>query len=296
MSSFFVRRLGAAVLLVAALAWVGCDGDDSVSATEPDTEGSAEYPDACPACADGDSVAAADLPHFSFFVTSLAALQELSGSPDGFGGDLRYGETGPGAGLRGADRICECIAERSMPGSSVKQWRAFLSITADENGQPVNAIDRIGAGPWYDRLGRLLAPTRADLVPHIRPQNGNAAIRDDLPNEDGVPNHRPDPNLPKVDNHHMLTGSDTDGTLYSTSATCGDWTTADGSSANGRPRCGFSWPRSSRASNSGSHWVSGLNAPGCAPGVGTEGKPPAGAITVGAGGGYGGFYCFALHP
>ena len=60
---------------------------------------------------------------FSFFVTSLAAMQELSGSPDGFGGDLRFGETGPGAGLRGADKICRAIAEKSMPGAAAKQWR-----------------------------------------------------------------------------------------------------------------------------------------------------------------------------
>jgi hypothetical protein len=26
---------------------------------------------------------------------------------EGFGGDLTYGEIGPGAGLRGADKICE---------------------------------------------------------------------------------------------------------------------------------------------------------------------------------------------
>jgi hypothetical protein len=54
---------------------------------------------------------------FSFFVTSLVALQELSGSAEGFGGDLRFGETGPGAGLRGADKICATIAEKSMPGA-----------------------------------------------------------------------------------------------------------------------------------------------------------------------------------
>ncbi|MBN1757324.1 MAG: carboxypeptidase regulatory-like domain-containing protein, partial [Chitinispirillaceae bacterium] len=51
-----------------------------------------------------------NLDKFSFFVTSLAALQDLSGSENGFGGDLRFGHTGPGAGLKGADSICECIA------------------------------------------------------------------------------------------------------------------------------------------------------------------------------------------
>jgi hypothetical protein len=33
-------------------------------------------------------------------------MQALSGNEAGFGVDLRYGETGPGAGLRGADKIC----------------------------------------------------------------------------------------------------------------------------------------------------------------------------------------------
>ena len=85
-------------------------------------------------------------PKFSFFLTSLAALQELSKSNNGFGGDFRFGETGPGAGLRGADKICATIAEKSMPGSSVKGWRAFLSVTDDGTGKPVNAIDRVGPG------------------------------------------------------------------------------------------------------------------------------------------------------
>ena len=260
--------------LAAWMAWAGC-GD---SPSSPDSS-------------DAD---AEDLPHFSFFVTSLEALQELSGSPDGFGGDLRHGETGPGAGLRGADKICGEIAEMSMPGSSIKQWRAFLSVTADESGQPVHAIDRIGEGPWYDRIGRLVAPTRADLVSGVRPQNGDRAIRDDLPNEDGVPNHRPDPNKPPVDNHHMLTGSGTDGQLYSASATCQDWTTDSGASESGKPRCGMSWPRQSGIR--GAHWISDYSAPGCAPGVGTEFVARPGADDVGSGGGYGGFYCFALEP
>ncbi|NLW30726.1 MAG: hypothetical protein GXY77_04625, partial [Fibrobacter sp.] len=98
------------------------------------------------------------LEYFSFFLTSLQSLQELSGSQDGFGGDLRFGKTGPGAGLLGADSICQTIAEMSMPGSRVKKWRAFLSVEHGPDGNQVDAIDRIGSGPWYDREGRLLAP------------------------------------------------------------------------------------------------------------------------------------------
>ncbi len=235
------------------------------------------------------------LDRFSFFVTSLKAIQELSGNQNGFGGDFRFGKTGPGAGLLGADSICQCIAERSMQGSKVKMWRAFLSVSKDVNGKQVNAIDRIGKGPWYDRVGKLLAPTLADLL-NTRPMNGNADIKNDLPNEYGVPNHRPDPSKPEVDNHHFVTGSGADGKLYASGTTCEDWTSV---TAGGKPRCGFSWPRGGGGGMGGAaHWISGFNAYGCQAGIeivqngaGNPSNP-----IIGGGGGYGGFYCFALNP
>jgi hypothetical protein len=186
---------------------------------------------------DGDAVAE----HFSFFVTSLKAMQELSGSEDGFGGDLRFGETGAGAGLRGADKICTTIAEKSLPGNA-KTWRAFLSAAHGEDGTQVDAIDRIGEGPWYDRVGRLVAANKADLG-QVRPEGADAAIVDDLPNEDGVPNHTPDPMVGEVDNHDVLTGTNEQGKLFSPDpgSTCHDWTSAVGS--DGKPHCGHSWPR-----------------------------------------------------
>jgi len=278
---------------------LGCDsgavsGDDDDDATG---DGGVDTPDAStPGTPDAEVV---ELPNFSFFVTSYAAIQDLSGSADGFGGDLRYGETGPGAGLRGADKICAAIAERSMPGSAAKQWRAFLSATNDGNGNVVDAIDRIGEGPWYDRLGRLLAPTKADLL-HTRPLNGDATIADDFPNEDGVPNHQPDPTQPEVDNHDMLTGTDVDGRLYAANATCLDWTSnAGNTSTEGRPRVGHSWPRNGPGPGGEiNNWMSSLTESGCAPGVNLveTGPPDPFDNTVGSGGGYGGFYCFALTP
>ncbi len=243
-----------------------------------------------------------ELPRFSFFVTSLRALQDLSGSASGFGGDLRYGETGANAGIRGADRICAAIAERSMPGSSRKQWRAFLSATNDGTGAQVHAITRIGSGPWYDRLGRLFGTTLSDITA-TRPTMAHSAIRNDFPNEDGVPNHRPDPTAGQVDNHDMLTGSNASGRLYGATATCLDWTSALGNrTTEGRPRVGHSWPRNTGGGGGGGgsmdHWMSSLDEAGCAPGVSLiEMGPPNLAIpTVGSGGGYGGFYCFALTP
>jgi hypothetical protein len=235
-------------------------------------------------------------------VTSLNALRALSGSQNGFGGDLTFGEKGDGAGLRGADKICAAVAERSMPGSSIKQWRAFLSTTkGGPNGGPVHAIDRIGSGPWYDRLERLVANTKADLA-QTRPNGAHSAIVNDLPNEDGVPNHQPDPTQPQVDNHDILTGSNAQGQLYSTTPgfTCNDWTSAIGST--GTPRCGHSWPRLGRrdagAFGSMAHWISALNEAGCAPGVNLIEMGPPNPLnpTVGSGGGYGGIYCFALTP
>jgi len=259
--------------------------------------------------ADGQPVPMSDggLARFSFFVTSLAALQRLSGSPLGFGGDLRFGETGAGAGLRGADKICATIAEGSLPGASRKTWRAFLSATADATGAQVNAAGRIGSGPWYDRRGRLLAPSLTALL-NPRPLSGDATIRDDFPNEDGVPNHRPELTQAAVDNHDMLTGSNASGQLYSSSATCRDWTSALGNRAlEGKPRCGHSWPRSGPggglAGGGGrgddmANWMSALDESGCSPGINLleTGPPSNNATTVGSGGGYGGFYCFALQP
>src|SRR6187200_2630629 len=52
-----------------------------------------------------------NLDKFRFFLISVGSVRELSGDPDGFGGDLRFGETGVGAGLRGADKICAKAAE-----------------------------------------------------------------------------------------------------------------------------------------------------------------------------------------
>jgi hypothetical protein len=241
---------------------------------------------------------------FSFFVTSLNALRELSGNAEGFGGDLRYGETGAGSGLRGADKLCAAIAERSMPGAGQKPWRAFLSAVADENGQQVNAKDRIGEGPWYDRLGRLLAANKTDMLKE-RPAGADAAIVNDFPNEDGVPNHQPDPNTGEVDNHDTLTGTNALGMLYSATATCKDWTSNLGDlTSEGRPRVGHSWPRFGPGPGPGgtdgspANWMSSLNESGCAPGVNLieMGPPIPGSVTVGSGGGYGGFYCFSLVP
>jgi hypothetical protein len=266
-----------AVVILAACGGNPATGDDDDVPPMPDAQIDAPIP----------------AQKFSFFVTSVKALVDLSGNPEGFGGDLRFGETGPGAGLRGADKLCSTIAERSLPGAGAKPWRAFLSAADGGNGTPVHAIDRIGQGPWFDRLERLVAPTLADMS-NPRPLNGDAVIKDDFPNEDGVPNHDPD-GTGDVDNHDMLTGSNAQGRLFAASATCLDWTANAGNKpVEGLPRVGHSWPRQ----GSGIDWRSALNESGCAPGISLieMGPPDPNSNTVGSGGGYGGFYCFSLMP
>jgi hypothetical protein len=259
-----------------------------------------------------EPVAAEPLDPFSFFVTSLSAMRELSGSQDGFGGDLRFGETGENAGLRGADKICATIAGRSMPGAESKPWRAFLSATAGgADGGPVHAIDRIGKGPWYDRLGRVVAENTQQLL-DVRPTQADAMIKNDLPNEDGVPNQDPD-GTGRVDNHDTLTGSNAMGQLAMDDplATCDDWTKSQGDEDDA-PQVGHSWPREigggggnapggaggGRPGFSPNHWIQAHSAPGCAPGVTIveAGGPRQGDPTVGGGGGYGGIYCFSMTP
>jgi hypothetical protein len=179
----------------------------------------------------GAAGAGVPIAKFSFFVTSVGALQKLSNSDMGFGGDLRFGKT---TGLEGADEICRHLAEIALPGSGAKGWRAFLSTASGgPNAGPVHAKDRIGEGPWYDRLERLVAANKSDLL-QVRPRGADPVIQNDLPNENGVPNHSD--GMPGCtgntcpDNHQVLTGTNEMGMLKTTDpgSTCSDWTNCSG--------------------------------------------------------------------
>jgi hypothetical protein len=224
---------------------------------------------------------------FSFFVTSMVAMRELSKSQNGFGGDLRFGEA---TGLAGADKICRTIAEKAMPGNN-KTWRAFLSAsTGGPNGGATNAIDRIGEGPWYDRMGRLFSMNKAGLLAGPRPA-GAPDVVNDFPNENGVANKM------GTDNHDTLTASNKQGQFAGggPGAACNDWTSV--MPGTGRPMIGHAWPRNPGNLGSGGHWISDHSAPGCAAGINImSGGGGGGTGTVGGGGGYGGIFCFALTP
>ena len=174
-----------------------------------------------------------------------------------------------------------------------KTWRAFLSVTKGPGGAQVNAIDRIGNGPWYDRQARLIAMSKADLL-QARPKGADPAIINDLPNETGVPNQFPGGTTMAHDNHATLTGSGPQGTLWSTglAGTCQDWTSSV--ATGGKPHVGYTFPRGTT-----NNWISIMDEPGCLAG-GTIDPTGGGADpndpSVGSSGGYGGIYCFALTP
>ncbi|MBK9033435.1 MAG: hypothetical protein IPL61_19570 [Myxococcales bacterium] len=56
-------------------------------------------------------------------------------------------------------------------------------------------------------------------------------------------------------------------------------------------RCGHAWP-----AMSGMNWITAHRVRGCAPGVNLVQNGPGTGDTVGAGGGWGAIYCFALAP
>ncbi len=238
--------------------------------------------------------------NFSFFVMSLEAIQELSGSQEGFGGNL--------GGLAGADAKCQVTAEKV---GSCKTWRAFLSVTDDGTGNAVNAVDRIGAGPWYDINGYLLAENKAGLL-QTRPDGDTDIVYTSgfqqwpfnqcLTTELGNCNHS------YGDTHDTLTGSDRYGRLYSTDMkyTCNDWTSTN---VIVQLPIGHTWPRRLNGTDPGeAHWIQAHT--NCTQGGG-PGHPPGGSTTcngcganinlsdsmeagVGGDGGYGAWYCFAI--
>ena len=95
------------------------------------------------------------------------------------------------------------------------------------------------------------------------------------------------------DTHDVLTGSNAEGRLDDTDpvSTRQNWTSAVGPGTGSSVRCGHSWP-----AGSGMNWIRAHQVRGCAPGVNLVQDGPGTGDTVGAGGGWGGIYCFALTP
>lgn len=136
---------------------------------------------------------------------------------------------GPGdganlGGLEGADAHCRMLAEEA--GTTGVEWRAYLSAMATDAMPAVDARDRIGAGPWHNAAGALIARD----VAHLHSNGANLVKETQLDEHGQMVNGRgDDPNR-----HDILTGSDLDGTVYVGADgydNCANWTSAasDGS-------------------------------------------------------------------
>ncbi|SHN39645.1 lectin [Rhizobacter sp. OV335] len=135
---------------------------------------------------------------FTFFVTSEGT---------GKGADL--------GGLAGADAHCKKLA--SAVGNGAKTWRAYLS-TQEANGQPaVNARDRIGAGPWTNARGAVVA---RDLA-HLHGDTLELARLGSNLTRNTVFTERNEPikgSGDRPNQHDILTGSLPDGTAFADGA------------------------------------------------------------------------------
>ena len=191
----------------------------------------------------------------SFFITSVGK---------GDGANL--------GGLQGADDHCRALAQAAGAPANVT-WRAYLSAVAAGAQPAVNARDRIGAGPWHNAKGALIAANVADLHGDIH-RDRNSINKEFALNEKGaMVNARGD----QPNQHDILTGSDSHGRVLLGSAantTCNNWTTnAAGSAMVGHH---------DRAGGGNSSWNAAHSSRGC------------GQADLVASGGAGLFYCFAV--
>jgi len=141
--------------------------------------------------------------------------------------------TGNGAnlgGLAGADAHCQKLA--AAAGAGDRTWRAYLSAAAQDGKPAVNARDRIGAGPWHNAKGGMVARDVAHLhgdtldlarTGNLITKNNGQTEKGDLVNGVGD----------KPNTHDILTGSQPDGRIFADAAdhTCKNWTSGGEGSA-----------------------------------------------------------------
>jgi hypothetical protein len=140
-----------------------------------------------------------------FFITSVGS---------GKGADL--------GGLAGADQHCQKLATAAGAGS--RTWRAYLSTSASGGQKAVNARDRIGAGPWHNAKGELIAKNVADLHGDVERDRNNLQKLSALTEKGEVVSGRGDtPNR-----HDILTGSTSEGRAFAGAEdmSCSNWTSS----------------------------------------------------------------------
>ena len=137
----------------------------------------------------------------SFFLTSVGP---------GDGADL--------GGLEGADAWCRHLAHAVGVGDA--DWRAYLSTSGHSDQEAVDARDRIGAGPWFNFAGVVIASD----VDQLHSDAANLT-KETVLTEVGHPvrGRGDSPNR-----HDILTGSGPDGRAVTSDedTTCSDWSTS----------------------------------------------------------------------
>jgi hypothetical protein len=170
----------------------------------------------------------------AFGVMGLAACANLASGPQSmsfFVTSVGLGKGGDLGGLEGADRHCQSLA--TAAGAGARTWHAYLSTQAPKLDSPdaVNARDRIGAGPWQNANGVVIARSVEELH---SPKNNISKLTSLDENGHSVNGRGDTPNK-----HDMLTGSRPDGTAFPgapfADMTCGNWSqsTAEGSAMTG---------------------------------------------------------------
>ena len=145
-------------------------------------------------------------PNMTFFVTSAGL---------GKGADL--------GGVEGADRQCQTLAQGA--GAGGKTWHAYLSTQAAGGATAVNARDRIGAGPWQNFKGEVIAKSVDELHSDTNKLNMQTALTERgtiVAGRGYTPNY-----------HDVLTGSQPDGKAFppAEDRTCRNWTSSTAGSA-----------------------------------------------------------------
>jgi hypothetical protein len=262
----------------------------------------------------GDADTAISAGEFSFFIIGVEFLKSKApGISCDSTGKMCSGALGGNlGGLEGADALCTEAAKAANPGDN-HLWRAYLSTST------VNAIDRIGSGPWYSAPpsyasktnyaseGLLFASSKSDLTPTNNRPGDSTTIVWKGSSASGMgsgTNNYPFNQcyLDQLgvcvqnygDSHDIMTGTKTDGTVES-GMTCSDWTS---NATSGKVALGHSWPRTFGDTSSSMNWSRSNESEPCGGTINLTSTMPNNLASayqngVGSGGGYGSFYCFA---
>jgi hypothetical protein len=258
-------------------------GDGAVDAAPSDAR-SPDGPEVLPrpdaTAPDVEHVEGGPAATMSFFITS-------SGS-GAMGGNL--------GGLAGADAKCQSLA--TAVGLGNKTWHAYLSVSASGSTAPVNAKDRIGAGPWYNFAGIQIAANVAELhasdtaAPYLNLETALDEKGARVPGR-GSP-------TPPGNQHDMLTGTQIDGTAYPASPdrTCAGWTSSAAPADAGAPADGAAADGGAAAvptAQVGHFDRIGTGAPNHQSWNSAHATPGCDQLSIQRVGGAGRFYCFAIN-